>query len=122
MPPVAASWGSIRSVWNTCSAPANSVTSKRDVLRSTARALPRSEPSSPSSKNSLMPALPDSWRRVALGAAALAVLVAWGIAWQAPAIGTFHDDAVYIVTAKSLAEGHGYRNLHLPGEVLQTKY
>ena len=32
------------------------------------------------------------------------------------------DDGVYLVTAQALAEGRGYRHLHLPGEPYQTKY
>lgn len=36
--------------------------------------------------------------------------------------GNFGDDAIYVITAKSLAEGRGYRLLHLPGEPHQTKY
>ncbi len=39
-----------------------------------------------------------------------------------PAVGLFHDDGVYAVTARSLAEGHGYRLTNLPGEPPQTKY
>lgn len=37
-------------------------------------------------------------------------------------LGGFHDDGLYFVGAKSLAEGHGYRIANLPGEPLQTKY
>lgn len=36
--------------------------------------------------------------------------------------GTFHDDGVYLSTAKSLAEGTGYRLIAFPGEPWQTKY
>src|SRR5262249_20292926 len=36
--------------------------------------------------------------------------------------GVFHDDAVYVVSAESLAEGRGYRLLNLPGAPAQTKY
>lgn len=39
-----------------------------------------------------------------------------------PQLGDFHDDALYLVSAKSLAEGRGYRILSLPGEPHQTKY
>lgn len=39
-----------------------------------------------------------------------------------PAYGVFHDDGVYVVTAKALAEGKGYRLLSTPGEPPQTKY
>lgn len=41
---------------------------------------------------------------------------------QTPSAGTFHDDGVYLVTAKALAEGHGYRIISLPDEPPQTKY
>jgi|688.fasta_scaffold60574_5 hypothetical protein len=36
--------------------------------------------------------------------------------------GMYHDDGVYLVSAESLAKGHGYRILSLPGAPLQTKY
>jgi hypothetical protein len=39
-----------------------------------------------------------------------------------PQLGDFHDDAMYLVSAKSLAEGRGHRILSLPGEPHQTKY
>src|SRR2546422_930358 len=51
-----------------------------------------------------------------------ALAVAYAVAWRAPAVGTFHDDGVYAVTAKALAEGRGYRILSLPDEIAQTKY
>jgi hypothetical protein len=41
---------------------------------------------------------------------------------RAPAVGTFHDDGVYLVTAKALATGQGYRIASLPGQPAQTKY
>ena len=37
-------------------------------------------------------------------------------------LGVYHDDALYLVGAKSLAEGHGYRIENLPGQPFQTKY
>ncbi len=37
-------------------------------------------------------------------------------------VGVFHDDAVYVATAKALAEGGGYRLINLPGAPPQTKY
>src|SRR5262245_15275663 len=40
----------------------------------------------------------------------------------APAIGYMHDDGVYLVTARSLARGHGYLIESLPGSLPQTKY
>ena len=46
----------------------------------------------------------------------------WAIAWLAPGIGLYHDDAVYLVTAKALISGHGYAIDSLPNAVAQTKY
>lgn len=37
-------------------------------------------------------------------------------------LGLFHDDGVYAVVAKALADGEGYRIISLPGEPAQTKY
>src|SRR5580765_4929334 len=56
------------------------------------------------------------------GAALLFIAWAYWTALHAPAVGMFHDDGVYLVTAKSLATGHGYRIVSLPGEIAQTKY
>jgi len=39
-----------------------------------------------------------------------------------PGFGDLHDDSLYYVSAKSLAEGGGYRIESLPGEPSQTKY
>lgn len=36
--------------------------------------------------------------------------------------GYYHDDGIYVVTAKALATGHGYRIISLPYEPAQTKY
>src|SRR5258706_9244130 len=36
--------------------------------------------------------------------------------------GAYHDDGVYVTTAKSLATGDGYRIISLPYEPAQTKY
>jgi hypothetical protein len=56
--------------------------------------------------------------------AAVCVLVAaiYVMAWRAPAIGLFHDDAVYLENAKALAAGHGYLIEGLPTPIPQTKY
>jgi hypothetical protein len=66
------------------------------------------------------------WRKVAAAGAAAALLgaLAWvyGTALAAPAVGTFHDDGLYAVTAKALATGDGYRIASLPGAPAQTKY
>src|SRR5881409_1429359 len=36
--------------------------------------------------------------------------------------GFYHDDGIYVVTAKALATGQGYRIISLPYEPAQTKY
>ncbi len=61
-----------------------------------------------------------TWAACIVGAGCLAW--AYGVFLRAPAVGTFHDDGVYLVTAKSLAEHRGYRIISLPGEPRQTKY
>ena len=50
-----------------------------------------------------------------IGAAAI-----WGA--DKRSLGLFHDDGVYVVVAKALAENAGYRISSLPGEPAQTKY
>lgn len=39
-----------------------------------------------------------------------------------PAVGLFHDDGIYVLTSRALAEGEGYRLVDLPSEPAQTKY
>src|SRR5438105_12250232 len=60
----------------------------------------------------------------ALAAVAASIFISWAYwtALHAPAVGMFHDDGIYAVTAKALATGHGYRIISLPGEIAQTKY
>jgi hypothetical protein len=36
--------------------------------------------------------------------------------------GAFHDDGIYVITAKALAQGQGYRLIYLPNSPIQTKY
>ena len=61
-------------------------------------------------------------------AAALFLLALAPSAWLAwrwramPHLGLHQDDALYLVGAKSLAEGRGYRIDSLPGSPFQTKY
>jgi hypothetical protein len=43
-------------------------------------------------------------------------------ALTSPFSGGFHDDGVYLVTARALAEGNGYRIESLPDGLAQTKY
>src|SRR5205814_2160712 len=54
-------------------------------------------------------------------AAALTFAVAASIVALYP-VGIFHDDGVYVILAKSLASGDGYRYLHLPGAPVATHY
>ncbi len=63
-------------------------------------------------------------RAVYLGLLAVAIaLGGLGIYGMQPEItGQFHDDALYVAAAKSLAEGNGYRIESLPTTPPQTKY
>jgi len=58
---------------------------------------------------------------VLLAAVAPSAWLAW--TWRtAPHAGIYHDDGLYLVTARALAEGRGYRIESLPGEPFQTKF
>jgi len=58
-----------------------------------------------------------------LAAVAICSLIpVYWISFHAPAVGLFHDDGIYMVTAKALAEGKGYRIISLPDELPQTHY
>lgn len=59
--------------------------------------------------------------RLPLLAAGVVAAVALSIAAPYPA-GVFHDDGVYLILAKALASGEGYRYLHLPNAPLATHY
>jgi hypothetical protein len=61
-------------------------------------------------------------RRAVLLVWAALVIAAYVVAWRSPAVGFFHDDGLYAVTAKALAEGQGYRIASLPTAIPQTKY
>lgn len=67
-----------------------------------------------------------AWPRLVAGLLAAALVLAlipiYATAWRVPAVGLFRDDGVYVVTAKALAEGRGYRIISLPDEPRQTKY
>ncbi len=55
----------------------------------------------------------------------LALLPSAYLAWtfrDMPHLGQYHDDMIYWVTAKSVAQGSGYRILSLPDQPYQTKY
>src|SRR5262245_17031986 len=68
--------------------------------------------------------LPQLDRRDALAAVVLAALLcaAAGPRLDGVVCGEYHDDAIYVVTAKALAEGEVYRLTNLPGSPPQTKY
>lgn len=59
--------------------------------------------------------LPVLFVGLAIGAAAFAAI-------DPRILGLFHDDGIYAVVAKALAQGDGYRIVSLPGEPAQTKY
>jgi hypothetical protein len=55
----------------------------------------------------------------------LAIVSALAYIWQnrdIPAFGSLQDDAVYMLSARSISVDNGYRLTHLPGEPFQTKY
>jgi hypothetical protein len=58
---------------------------------------------------------------IAIGLGSLVILLGW---WQmiVGVCGVYHDDAIYVITAKALAQGEGYRLINLPNCPLQTKY
>jgi hypothetical protein len=65
----------------------------------------------------------SSWQYWAI-VTVFALFVGGAAYWSAnkEILGLFHDDGIYAVTAKSLAEGNGYRIVSLPGTPPQTKY
>jgi hypothetical protein len=50
------------------------------------------------------------------------LVLVYAVLMRAPAAGAFHDDGIYLVTAKALAENRGYRIISVPTEPPQTKY
>ncbi len=60
---------------------------------------------------------------IVLGALLAAAVLAGRLVLAAPAaVGQWQDDGVYLVTARALAAGEGYRRIDLPGHPWQTKY
>ena len=62
---------------------------------------------------------------VAIGLVALALIPAlWVLASNRdiPQFGTYQDDGLFLIGAKSLSEHQGYRISNLPGDPFQTKY
>jgi hypothetical protein len=59
----------------------------------------------------------------AIAVTAALLIVGLGVYRLTPNVcGVYHDDAIYVSTAKALADGLGYRLINLPGSPLQTKY
>jgi hypothetical protein len=59
----------------------------------------------------------------ALPTAIAATVLAVGMLAARPyLVGSFFDDGVYVILAKALATGQGYRYLHLPGHPVATHY
>lgn len=54
--------------------------------------------------------------------AALALVPSYWACFRAPSVGIYHDDAIYIGTARALAEGRGYQIESTPQPIPQTKY
>ena len=81
-----------------------------DVARVVAAATPR-EDSSRLSADRLAP--------VILGAIALAVALLTITPWP---VGVFQDDAIYVVLAKALASGQGFRMINMPGAPHATHF
>jgi hypothetical protein len=62
---------------------------------------------------------PDRIAPLLLGALALAVAVLTVTPWP---VGVFQDDAIYVVLAKALASGDGFRMINLPGAPHATHF
>jgi hypothetical protein len=62
------------------------------------------------------------WYRLWLVGLSLLIGVAGFSAINGQVVGLYHDDGIYAVVAKSLAEGEGYRVASLPTNPAQTKY
>src|SRR5207249_6648125 len=69
---------------------------------------------------------PSRARRIALEAAAVGLLVIGGhLLFRLSRefmIGALNDDGVYVVLGKAIAQGDGYRSIHLVGAPLQVRY
>ncbi len=60
-------------------------------------------------------------QRALIAASCAVILVIYVVAWKTPSIGLSYEDGVHLVTAESLASGHGYSIVSLPSPVPQTK-
>jgi hypothetical protein len=71
----------------------------------------------------IRPVLMCGWIfRLVLVLGGVLLVGAYAVAMSLPATGIFHDDGIYVVTARALAEGQGYRIISLPESPPQTKY
>jgi len=70
------------------------------------------------------PGRPVRWAPLGLGFLCLCLFgVYLATALRTPvAVGLWQDDAIYVATARSLAEGDGYRHIQMPSRPLQTRY
>src|SRR5215831_10274036 len=59
---------------------------------------------------------------IVLGATLLCAGAIYLSAITLRSFGFYHDDGIYVVTAKALATGRGYRIISLPWEPAETKY
>jgi hypothetical protein len=64
----------------------------------------------------------DERSEAALVGGALCVIYLVVSLSAAISVGAFQDDGVYLVLGRALAEGHGYRSMHLVGWPVQVKY
>ena len=64
---------------------------------------------------------PRWWRIAVVSVGALALITGIAIV-DALRVGVFHDDAMYVILARSIASGQGYRYLNLPGAPAATQH
>jgi hypothetical protein len=86
------------------------------------RTLSRRTPTTPGRRSSTGGSSARLWLG-AFGATALLLAGYQTVACLGPlTIGLWQDDGIYVATARSLAEGEGYRHPYIPGQPWQTKY
>jgi hypothetical protein len=61
------------------------------------------------------------WPLAVASVGALALIIGIAIIDSLP-VGVFHDDAMYVILARSIASGQGYRYLNLPGAPAATQH
>jgi hypothetical protein len=73
-----------------------------------------------------MPVVPQRLKQhaplIALLLLICALAPSYWTALHTPAVGIYHDDSLYLITARALAEGRGYTIESTPGAIAQTKY